>query len=131
MEKLFAIAAIMLLATACQSQPQPDSAPAEQGEQADDTNAADDDNEAPDGADDPRVDENDKKINDRNALDDDPKCPPAADPDPDTMCAQVIVYGLTEDGVCCQYPNPCVVPDAIVEEFSSLDDCENSAESME
>ena len=138
MRKLFALIAIFSVTVACQSQPEPEAdSPIEEesaveealdDEAADGEGATDDDEET--------IAEEDEKVNDDNGLGDegsggDRKCPPAADPDPDQMCAQVITYGLTKEGRCCQYPNPCVVPDEIVDQFTSLDECRTAAGKME
>lgn len=138
MEKLFALIAIFSVAVACQSQPEPEAdSPVDEEsavEEATDDDVADEEESAGDEKE--TIAEDGEKINDVNGLEDEgeagrEKCPPADEPDPDEMCAQVIVYGLSEEGRCCQYPNPCVVPDEIVEEFRSLDDCRTAAGKME
>jgi eight-cysteine-cluster-containing protein len=50
-----------------------------------------------------------------------PTCPEPADFSGD--CAQVITYGRSADGLCCEYPNPCSVP-AGVEAYPTLAECE-------
>ncbi len=41
----------------------------------------------------------------------------------DQNCAQVIVYGRSADGLCCEYPTPCSVPDGVTA-YNTLAECE-------
>ena len=151
MGKLFALIAIFSLLLACQSQPEvsedsPEASEAVEQEQAGDDENSDEDDSADDHEE--MIGEDEEKINDLDGLEEGEgekeagagdeeegvarrDCPPPKETDPDTVCAQVIVFGLTKEGRCCQYPNPCVVPDEIVEEFRSLDECRTAAGQME
>ena len=71
------------------------------------------------------ITENDRKINDRNHLGGDVKCPPPREHD--EMCIQVITWALTKEGICCEYPTPCDVPEGL-ETFSTKEECEKKAE---
>lgn len=51
-------------------------------------------------------------------------CPAPVDSGGD--CAQVITYGRTEDGLCCEYPTPCSLP-AGVEAHPTLAECQTGS----
>ncbi len=85
------------------------------------------------------VDQSDEKVNDRDGLggevdraeegDEGGEGCPAPEPS-EEMCAQVIVWALTADGKCCEYPTPCHVPEGM-ETFHNQQECEAAAESSE
>lgn len=113
---LLTIATLIGINLACQPQPEretPAESPSERG-------PTDDDQEI--------IKEEEEKVNDANGLSDkkeENQCPPPRESD--GICAQVITYGLSADGVCCEYPTPCAVP-AEMETFSSKDECEQAAQ---
>lgn len=71
--------------------------------------------------------EDDENVNDVNGLEEgksDDQCPPPREHQ--DLCAQVIAYGLTADGACCEYSTPCDVPEEL-ESFSSQQECQEAA----
>lgn len=110
---------IALIFAACQAQPG-DKPPAEPGEPAPDQQDIDE-----------TIDENDQKVNDSVDLPQqktDNHCPEPEDTG--QMCAQVIVWALSPDGHCCQYPTPCHAPKDW-ETFSSEEECLDASEQDE
>lgn len=100
------------LTTACQPQtqdPPPTETPDEQQETTDTSD---------------RIDKNEQKVNDSNDLNTS-ECPPPRDSG--EMCAQVIVWALSPEGQCCQYPTPCHAPKDW-ETFSSEEECIDAAD---
>lgn len=82
---------------------------------------------------DPRdtIDDEEQKVNDSTDLnqgDPEGECP-APEPS-DQMCAQVIVWALSPDGVCCEYPTPCHAPKSW-ETFPSEQNCRDAADELE
>ncbi len=74
-----------------------------------------------------KIPNNEEKINDLNGLDDkeDSKsCPPPRHSG--DICAQVITWAMTDDGLCCEYPTPCNVPKGM-ETFSTKQECLDAA----
>ncbi len=67
-----------------------------------------------------------EKVNENNKLDGlgadgrAEECPPPEDSG--QMCAQVIVWALSPDGKCCEYPTPCHAPKDW-ETFNSAEEC--------
>ena len=113
---LLTLATVFAITVACQSQPETEPS----SEPTTDKESVDDDRE--------NIGEDDKKVNDHNGLGeskDNHECPPPREHQ--DMCAQVITYGLTADGVCCEYPTPCDVPDEL-ESFSSQEECKEAAQ---
>lgn len=112
---LLTIATLIAVNLACQPQPEretPAESPSESGRSADDQEI---------------IKEEKEKVNDRNDLpdtEDGNECPPPREHD--DICAQVITYGLSADGVCCEYATPCDVPEDL-ESFSSKDECQQAA----
>jgi hypothetical protein len=76
------------------------------------------------------MDEESEKVNENNKLEDvRPEaeadgCPPPEDSG--QMCAQVIVWALSPDGKCCEYPTPCHAPKDW-ETYHSADECDEAA----
>lgn len=101
------------LLVGCQSNTEADDEPVE-------TQTPEDDEET--------IADDDEKINDQNELEADgqtAECPPPAEPE--GMCAQVVVWAMSPDGKCCQYPTPCHAPKDW-ETFGSEEECEAAAE---
>ena len=83
----------------CQAQPgdDPPSEPAEAEQQATDNEQT--------------IEKNDQEVNDSNALKDENKQESCPEPrQTDEMCAQVVVWALSPDAHCCEYPTPCHAP---------------------
>ncbi len=73
------------------------------------------------------IDESNQKVNDSSDLkqkETTKDCP--APRDSDEMCAQVIVWALSPDGHCCEYPTPCHAPKDW-KTFHTEDECRDAA----
>lgn len=115
MKKLTIISTVLALLTfGCDNQPD-DPEPTEQPAQHEEADREDE-----------TIGEDDQKVNEQNNLEETENgCPEPRQTD--KMCAQVVVWALSPDGECCQYPTPCHTPEGW-ETFQSAEDCEEAAE---
>lgn len=108
---------VLMISVGCQSQPdsrQSESTPDEPKEEADTTE---------------RIEEKDEKVNEDSELSsedvevDEAGCPPPKDSG--QICAQVIVWALSPEGLCCEYPTPCHAPEGW-QTYSTRGECEEA-----
>ena len=109
---------VFALTWGCQSSPESNESresPVEEESQGEGEETMDEESE--------KVNEN-NKLGDRGSGDEAGECPPPEDSG--QMCAQVIVWAMSPDGKCCEYPTPCHAPKDW-ETYQSAEECADAA----